>query len=194
LTITPKFRLDAVLDQDNDALLMMTPTTTWEAFVEVSFDYFVTEDSVYENTPHVNIALRDPITMEAKCAIVFNEKGATKGEWETVTFDKDDPYSILFGAIVGTDVFNCFTIEVADGPGVITAEQVQTVWVKNPKLGDTIMYWFRVPNSSYGNVPPRTVHFVMGYDFAFNAAAGVRTVETVVTYRGTYTQGFVWTP
>jgi len=202
LTIVPKFRLDAVVGEDNDDLFVIPPTTTWGAFVSVSFDYFITEDSVYTNTPHVNIALRDPDTGEANCLIVSNEMPTSKDEWLTVTFTKEwiEANSFLaFGSIADTDVFNSISIEVADGSGVITTEQVQTVWVKNPTIragsGPIPLSWFRVPHYYEGcNVPALTVHFVMGYDFAMNAAAGERTVRTEVTYQGIYTQGFTWTP
>lgn len=64
LTVVPKFRLDAVNGEDNDDLMVIPPTTIWSNFVSVSFDYFITEDSIYTNTPHVNIALREPTTGE----------------------------------------------------------------------------------------------------------------------------------
>jgi len=41
LTVTPKFRLDAVEGQDNDALLVIAPTTSWDSFVSISFEYMV---------------------------------------------------------------------------------------------------------------------------------------------------------
>lgn len=111
-----------------------------------------------------------------------------------------DPDTGGVGTIVDTDVFNNISIEIADGWGVITADQVQTVWIKNPTIietatGTTLMTWFRVPHYYEGcNLPALTVHFVMGYDFAMNAAAGERIVRTDVTYQGIYTQGFTWTP
>lgn len=183
-------------------LFVIPPTTTWSSFVSVSFDYLVTKASVYEKTPHVNIALRDPETGEADCLIVSSEKDVPElGVWLTVTFTKADLEGVtpIFGAIVGTDVFNSISIEVADGWDVIASDQVQTVWVKNPIIragsGPTLMTWFRVPHYYEGcNLPATTVHFVMGYDFAMNAASATYTVTTYVTYRGTYTQGFTWTP
>jgi hypothetical protein len=199
LTITPKFRLDAVQGQDNDDLLVIAPTTSWDSFVSISFEYMVEVGSTYQKTPHVNIVLRDPSTGEFKCIIVSTEYDVTLGQWNTATFTKDNLINsgwcdIGFGSINANWVLNCFTREVADGSGPITAAQVQTVWVKNPTFGGAVMYWFRVPNTNYGNIPARVVAFKMGYDFAMNAAPGIRTVRTDLTYRGTYTQGFVWTP
>ena len=196
LTVTPKFRLDAVEGQANDDLHVIPPTTTWSDFSSVSFDYLVTDNSTYEKTPHVNIALRDPSTGEFKCLIVSSEKDATKGVWESVTFTKSELESAwrTCNEINDSWVFNSVTIEVADGAGKITSEQVQTVWVKNIKVNGVDKLWFRVPNSQYGNEPARTVHFKMGYDFAMDAYPGNYIVETKVTPRGTYTQGGVYTP
>jgi len=198
LTVSPKFRLDAVQDQDNDDLLVIAPTTSWDSFVSISFEYMVEAGSTYQKTPHVNIVLRDG-TGEFQCIIVSNEYDVTLGQWATATFTRQNLIdsgwcSIDFGSITGSWVLNCFTIEVADGARTITADQVQTVWVKNPMFGGAVMYWFRVPNANYGNVPARVVHFKMGYDFAMNAAPGTRTVRIDVTHQGTYTQGGVYTP
>ena len=190
-TVIPEFRLDAILNEDNDDFLVIVPTTTWAGFQSVSFECFVTEESVYTNTPHVNIALRDPSTGEFKCIVVFSEKLATKGIWQTVTFIKADSYWSS-DSPNGTWVFNCFTIEVADGSGKITAEQVQTVWVRNPTLNDVLMYWFRIPNANCENVPARTVVFRIGYKFRMEAIDGY-TVITKVTPRGEYTQGGAYT-
>jgi len=201
LTIVPKFRLDAVVDQDNDDLFVIPPTTIWNDFVSVSFDCLVETGSAYLKSPHVNIALRNPDTGEATCLIVSFEYDVSLGVWQTITFTKADLGSVtpIFGSIVPTDMFNSVSIEIADGAGVITAGQEQTVWVKNPTIragsGPILMTWFRVPHPyTDDNIPARTVHFVMGYDFAMNAVAGERTVRTEVTYQGIYTQGFTWTP
>ena len=135
------------------------------------------------------------------CLIVSNEKAGTKGTWNTVTFTKtwiEANCFIAFGSIVGTDVFNSISIEIADGPDPITAGQVQTVWIKNPTIragsGPILITWFRVPNTNVGNHPAWTVHFMMGYDFAMDAQAGIYTVTTEVVPHGVYTQGFTWTP
>jgi len=202
LTIVPKFRLDAVEGNDNDDLLVIPPTTIWNDFMSISFDCFVELGSDYEKSPHINIALRDPTTGDANCLIVSSEKDVSLGVWQTITFTKSDLEGVtpIFGAIVATDMFNSISIEVANGWDVIQSGQAQTVWVKNPTItrssdGTTLMTWFRVPHPYTGdNIPARTVHFVMGYDFAMNAAAGERTVRTEVTYQGIYTQGFTWTP
>jgi len=200
LTITPKFRLDAVVGDDNDDLFVIPPTGTWSDFESVSFDYFITEDSVYTKTPHVNIALRDG-EGNAVCLLVSNEIATSKGEWKTATFDKSAMESgskipLVDGGCDNLEdlTYNSVTIEVADGWNVIQEGQQQTVWVKNVKVNGVDNLWFRVPNANYGNEPARTVHFVMEYDFDIASQGGTYTVNTVVTPQGIYTQGGTWAP
>lgn len=201
LTVAPKFRLDAVESDDNDDLFVIPPTDVWNNFNSVSFDYFITEDSTYTNTPHVNIALRDA-EGNALCVLVSNEMSTSKGEWKTAIFDKaymesGTVHPMISGGCDNKGIlkFNSVSIEVADGAGPITSDQVQTVWVKNVKVNGVDNLWFRVPHPYTGdNIPARIIHFVMGYDFAMNAYPGTYTVNTEVTPRGTYTQGFTWTP
>ena len=200
LTVTPKFRLDAIVGESNDDLHVIPTTGTWSEFQSVSFDYFITEDSVNTKTPHVNIALRDS-DGNAVCLLVSNEIESTKGEWKTATFSKADMESgsqipLVDGGCDDLDslTYNSITIEVTDGTGLVQEEQQQTVWVKNVKVNGATTSWFRVPNANYGNEQARTVHFVMEYDFDIASKGGEYTVETKVTPHGVYTQGGVWSP
>jgi len=199
-SVTPKFRLDAVVDSSNDDLLVIPPTGKWSDFESVSFDYFITKDSVYTNTPHVNIALRDA-DGNVMCLLVSNEIPTSKGEWKTATFDKSAMESGSKIPFVdgGCDdledlTYNSVTIEVADGWDKIQEGQEQTVWVKNVKVNGVDKLWFRIPNANYGNEQARTVHFAMEYDFDIASQGGTYTVNTVVTPHGVYTQGGVWSP
>lgn len=200
LTVTPKFRLDAVVGESNDDLHIIPSTGTWSEFQSVSFDYFITDDSVNTKTPHVNIALRDS-DGNAVCLLVSNEIESTKGEWKTVTFNKADMESgsqipLVDGGCDNLDslTYNSITIEVTDGAGLVQDGQQQTVWVKNVKVNGATTSWFRVPNANYGNEQARTVHFMMEYDFDIASKGGEYTVETNVTPHGVYTQGGVWSP
>jgi len=197
LTVTPKFRLDAIVNESNDDLHVIPSTGTWSEFQSVSFDYFITEDSVNTKTPHVNIALRDPDTGEFKCLIVSNEIESTRGEWKTVTFTKDwilANHWKTCDTINDSWMYNSITIEVTDGAGLVQEGQQQTVWVKNIKVNGANVTWFRVPNANYGNEQARTVHFKMEYDFDIASKGGEYTVVTKVTPHGVYTQGGVWSP
>ena len=154
VTITPKFRLDAEVGKSNDDLHVIPSTGTWSEFQSVSFDYFITEDSVNTKTPHVNIALRDPDTGEFKCLIVSNEIETTKGEWKTAIFTKDwilANHWKTCDTINDSWMYNSVTIEVTDGPGLVEEGQQQTVWIKNVKVNGVDTLWFRVPNANYGN-------------------------------------------
>jgi len=189
-----EFRLDAVVGEDNDDVgVVLENPVKWGEFTNVSFECYITKNSVYTNSPHVNIGLFDPATGEWKGIVVFNEKPITKGQWVTVTFTKTDSYWSDPADIDDSWIFYSFVIEVADGWDKIQDGQEQTVWVKNIKYGEEFATMFRVFRTGFGNVPAQTIHFRVGFNFPINFVGEV-TATTSIIPSGTYTKGGVWVP
>jgi hypothetical protein len=220
LTVTPKFRLEPMTTEDDEECqatygsdkkncdeddLVLIPKTeiTYSSFQKVSFDYLVEEGSTLAKSPHVNVWFRNPDNT-IRCLFHKGKEDATKGEWLTYTANKGDLAKLVCLDKAGNDVtetttvgddwkLNHVAIEVGNPSADNTADYMQTVWVKNPKINEKEQY-LGVPSATNGNIPARTIDFKMGYDFVINAYPGNYTVETKVTPQGTYSYWGVWFP
>ena len=206
LTVLPIFHLEPVVgttNDDEDAVHFIIAETNWVDFTGVSFWYMAEWDNTGGKVPHVNIMLRNPGNPANFCLLSASPAAAevesiTEGgwtDWKKVTYQPED-FGVVVGSCSGATRFDSITIE-SGNPGAVNGDSdLQRVWIRTPVVneGEIATGWFRVPEKNYGSVPARTVWFRMAYDFAINTAASTYGVVTVVTPRGEYTKGGVYTP
>ena len=206
LTVLPIFHLEPVVgttDDDEDAVHFIIAETNWVDFTGVSFWYMAEWDNTGGKVPHVNIMLRNPGDPADFCLFSASPAAAevesiTEGgwtDWKKVTYQPGD-FGVVVGSYSNGMRFDSITIE-SGNPGAVNGDSdLQRVWIRAPVVneGKIATGWFRVPEKNYGSVPARTVWFRMAYDFAINTAASTYGVVTVVTPRGEYTKGGVYTP
>lgn len=207
LSLSPKeFKLVPIKDStnsDEDDLLGIQETAdTWKSFSEVSFEYFIEDGSASINSPHLNVWITDGTYA---CLYGKGKNTASVNEWFTYTASKGELSQYIcvdnkgtWGVTPTVDdtwTLNHITIESGDPSNNNEDDDLQTVWVKNPKVNNVIVDYIAVPNNNAGNVPSRVVDFRMVYDFSYlNMYPGTYTVTTKVVPHGTYTNFGVYFP
>lgn len=169
-------------DMDEDDIHLSVEPMKWEDFESVTFYYRINEGPSTE-VPHVNIMLRDA-DGKGVCLLLAGGRTGSIGEIASVTYSKGD-FVLVFGTPEAELTFWSITVESGVPGRTNTTEDLQVVGVCDVMVnGEPVGNQVRLPTQDYGNIPARTVDFVMAYWFEPDVAPGIYVVETTVYYAG----------